>query len=160
MKNPELFHKTISILVKAYQNETLIHGDCTACAVGNMVADNMGIRDTYTKDYLLRDKHPFRMGDGYVNWSMAFCSDGPYSQTIITEEDYQLLIENHPIIRQQIESTGYSYLELAAIEKAFEANTCSIDPQFDGLMSVVDALMEIHEASKEEVEEAKILFVK
>jgi len=38
------FENTVDILVKAYINDTLEHNNCYACAVGNIVAHNMGER--------------------------------------------------------------------------------------------------------------------
>lgn len=144
MKNPELFHKTISILVKAYQNETLRHGNCRACAVGNLVKANFPYCDMNTS----------------FGWPSVFCTDG-FGQ-------YKNMNSYKGAAKEQIDSTGYSVKELALIESAFEgveepceANEYNSDQhQFDGLMSVVDALMIIHEANEEEVKEAKRLFVK
>lgn len=42
MKRPELYQKTVDILVKAYFDDTLQHGNCYACAVGNIIAGNCG----------------------------------------------------------------------------------------------------------------------
>jgi hypothetical protein len=41
IKEP-LYHKTIGILVDAYFDDTLQHGNCSACAVGNLVAAAKG----------------------------------------------------------------------------------------------------------------------
>ncbi len=47
MKNKSLYDKTVSILVDAYMNDTLQHGNCFACAVGNIVAANCDVK-TFT----------------------------------------------------------------------------------------------------------------
>src|SRR5688572_25079170 len=44
MKNKPLYHKTVDILVQAYFDDTLVSGHQCGCAVGNLVAANMGIR--------------------------------------------------------------------------------------------------------------------
>ena len=33
------FENSVSVLVRAYMNDTLIHGNCFACAVGNLIVD-------------------------------------------------------------------------------------------------------------------------
>src|SRR5258708_7878557 len=65
---------------------------------------------------------------------------------------------------KQIKATGYSINEIIKIECAFEGSKKTPDGSFDydgfnGLMSVVDTLMETHEATKEEAQQAKELFV-
>ena len=156
MKNPELFHKTISILVKAYQKGTLIHGSCHACAVGNLVAH------CTNREVIIVDpdfKEAAWSYGGLPRWNSVFMTSSLAGQNI---REYYYEGE----AKREIDSTGYSLYELAKIEKAFESVEVEIEQensdqhQFDGLMSVVDALMEIHEATKEEAEEAKLLFVK
>jgi hypothetical protein len=135
MKNPELFNKTIGILVKAYQNDTLKHGDCCGCAFGNMVVANMG--------YSLSG----RDGQEWYN-----CTGTPGQVDI---QYYKGLA------KQEIESTGYTPFEMVLIENAFESFDALEDRDgFKGLMSVCDALMQIHEATAEETESAKLQFVK
>jgi hypothetical protein len=143
MKNPELFHKTISILVKAYQNDTLEHGNCMACAVGNLVKANL-------------PKARMSLSTG---WPTVLVTYG-FGQ-VVSLESYK------GSAKKQVDSTGYSVKELALIEYSFEnvkpdenKDYNSDQHQLDGLLAVVDALMIIHEATKEEAEEAKLLFVK
>jgi hypothetical protein len=145
MKNKELFDKTIAILVKAYQNDTLEHGDCQACAVGNLVAANKGIR-------LYRDS------DGTLCSSHSYFDNAQWARAILEGKEDKGGFE-------EIKTTGYSIEELILIENAFELYPRS--PVFDydqdgykGLMSVVDCLMQIHEADQLECDEAKQLFIR
>lgn len=149
MKNSELFHKTISILVKAYQNDTLEHGMCDACAVGNLLKGR-----TSWKTYFMTVSKTF--------------NEHIYSKEKIlrdNEESIQVgLIADHPWCENPyFDIAGYTLHELASIEWAFETapkGQNEDDWMFNGLMKVCDALMIIHEANEEEVKEAKLLFVK
>lgn len=64
----------------------------------------------------------------------------------------------------EIASTGYLPTETVLIERSFEKYKniplSNDDRMFNGLMAVCDTLMQIHEATTEEITEAKQLFVK
>lgn len=145
MKNPELFHKSISVLVKAYLNNTLIKGECTACAVGNLISAACNFK-------IIKENHIKWVTEKgnriYSTWDMVFTTVKGVQRT------YPKAYEGNS--KEQIDSTGYTWQELARIEKAFE---CSKD-MFEGLMNVVDVLGEIHEVDKEEISTTKLLFVK
>ena len=153
MKNPELFNKTVAILVKAYLNDTLQHFNCCACAVGNIVAANMGLK-------LVKD------GCGELEWDgrntpsfrhgWASCFSTSYGNQTTNYDNYNIIFS----AKEEIDSTGYSVEELAEIELVFERKRHTRAPIFSGLMSVVDVLIKIHEASETECAEAKQLFVK
>lgn len=126
------FDGTVAILVKAYLNDTLIHGKCHACAVGNIISAN---------GYVFGDNEM-----NAWNWLQYILS----KKGCITPHDKQKAEE-------QIEYSGYTWQQLGEIEKAFEAE----DPDmFNGLMAVVDVLAEIHNVDLTETESAKALFVK
>lgn len=154
MKNKELFDKTIGILVKAYFEGTLHHGNCAVCAVGNLIADSKGydIKTDSQSDYgwFECDKEIL------PEWGLIFqttSSGAAFYPNLITHE-----------MRVEIIDTGYLIYELRKIEYAFESvpykEYNSDQHQFDGLMSVVDTLQEIHGCTDEEKEEAKLKFVK
>lgn len=155
MKNPELFHKTVGILVNAYMNDTLRHFNCCACAVGNIVAANCGIKYMKAEN---DDRKKYGIVYDYFS--------GKYDPRI--ESWFEILMDKHSLSEtclSQIESTGYSIKEILKIEKAFEKANPSQHPEVDttgylGLMSVLDTLMIIHEANEEEITEAKALFLK
>lgn len=129
MNRPELYHKTVDILVQAYFNDTLKHGTGCGCAVGNMVCANL-----YNGDF--------------KRWSYDY--SWPSWNAVI---DYSFskpdLKSYHGVAKDQIDSTGYSVRELAEIEKAFESanviKTYSEENKFNGLMAVIEALDVIHE---------------
>lgn len=151
MKNPELFNKTVAILVKAYQQETLQHQFCSCCAVGNLIGANMGLTplvnsNEFAEGVIAKWDNAIHLGE--VNES-GYCG----------------------IAKEQIDATGYTIFQLADIERAFETSRNNFngdrsysanntDLQFHSLMAVVDCLMQIHEATLEEATEAKQLFVK
>lgn len=147
MKNQELFNKTISILVKAYHAGRLQNQNCYACAVGNIIADNCGFE--YEKD----SEGLWVWVGKRVMWQNAFVTIRGYGQDI----DLSNYVGE---VKRQLDSTGYKVMELAKIENAFEEGSDSDgDFLFNGLMSVVDTLMLIHEANEIEVKQAKQLFV-
>ena len=147
MKNKELFERTVSILVKSYQDDTLEYTDCSACAVGNIVAANNGIQ--------LK-----KLPNGEINaiggksdlWKYCFQSFG---------DGVKGLSSYMPLDgKQQIATTGYSINEIAEIEKSFHTGYAMNLDNFEGLMSLIDCLMVIHEANEVEVLQAKSLFIK
>lgn len=152
MTNQEKFNDTISILVKAYLNDTLEHCNCHACAVGNIIASKMGISITEGRYGMV-----WPTGNDPV-WFDAIWIDEVLSSKIT------------PKIKEQYESTGYTGSELARIEYAFEHCEAgdsddgydSLDPEymFNGLMAVLDVLAEIHGISLQQKESAKLMFVK
>ncbi len=142
MKNETLYNKTVDILVQAYLNDTLIHGNCFACAVGNMVASNMGFQfvvDNSTN----HNPHRLGWGEGYFYSSNNikptwFDMCGPYGGL-----EYE-----SPKALEQIKSTGYSFEELIRIERAFEVSdrgNSKDEYMFNGLMAVIEVLDQIHE---------------
>lgn len=152
MKNKELFSKTVSILVKAYQNDTLIHSSCHACAVGNIIAGNMEIPFSNS-----RQSRPEWIFPHRPEWQAVHS----FYNGIQTFDNYGF--GNWQTGLQQIESTGYTPKDTAKIEHAFETvdyTTSKDERMFAGLMAVVDTLMQIHEATETEAQQAKELFVK
>lgn len=142
MKNKELFDRTIGILVKAYFENTLEHGSCMACAVGNLIAANCGLK--------VNLKRPTKKWNNDIaEW---------YNISIGADKRNY----NYKLAKEQILSTGYSIDEVNWIEQAFERVRLFKDKNdraFKGLMNVVDTLMQIHEANETEIAEAKQLFV-
>jgi hypothetical protein len=140
MKNKELFDKTVKVLVKAYQNETLEHCDCRACAIGNMVASTLPklhtelVYPAHLAFYLCDIKNSFQIRKEY-------------------QDEYD----------RQLRAIGYTLDEALKIEAAFEDTVLCVSEDIDGfkgLMAVIDVLQEIHECTEEETKEAKLLFVK
>jgi hypothetical protein len=122
MNNPELYKRTVDILFDAYFNDTLKHGDCTACAVGNIIAANMG----------------------YKNERQFYGNRGDGSWYFPVTQGFSTMSER---IKREINSTGYTISELSQIEKAFENAGWSPNEEeemFNGLVAVLDVLEEIH----------------
>lgn len=139
MNRKKLYEKTVNILLDAYNGGKLMHGDCTACAVGNICGNNSRwaylFVTTPTKQY--REKPGFirlqsPKGEiieikneelpNYVNSGFSFVfvffdyvnyCYGVVPASLKYAERKQEGIE-------LIESTGYTMDELAKIEFAFE----------------------------------------
>lgn len=142
MNRENLYHKTVDILVQAYFNDTLEHDNCFACAVGNIVASGCNIE--------LEKTHGFSA----VTWNSLQL---PYWKTVFLTGDCTQRVnpQNYKgIAKKQIDATGYSWEQLAIIEYAFESaikGNSSEEYMFNGLMSVIEALDEIHENKDPEV---------
>lgn len=139
MNRKKLYEKTVNTLLDAYNSGKLSHGDCTACAVGNICGNNRLwsylFVTTSTKQYrekpgFIRLKSP--TGDiveikneelpKYVNSGFSF--DGVvydfginYYDVVPASLSY---IEKKQKGLELIESTGYTMDELAKIEFVFE----------------------------------------
>jgi hypothetical protein len=151
------FENSVSVLVKAYLNETLTHGDCLACAVGNLVSAACNYDPI---DHLFASTFDIDGGYKGKGWAAVFCTIGD------TDDDKRQYIRQSSYTgeaKEQIDATGYTWQQLAKIEKAFElAPKGKNDDEwmFNGLMSVVDVLAEIHNVDLTTKESAKLLFIK
>ena len=93
------FKKVYNALLKGYFKGTLASGHCSACAVGNIVADaNGGI--------IQGDDFNCTTNNWY--WSDLFCGGIVYAET------------SHPDRIAIFKLTGYTIYELAQIELTFE----------------------------------------
>lgn len=174
MKNKQLYDKTVSILEQAYLKNELVHGDCMACAVGNLVKHS-GLDCYKTKEEL---QVAIDKGAIYVKdldkpflpmWKQVFYTTGNALWEAIFGEKSPKHQKTNPdnyrgVIKQLIDATGYTWQELAKIEFAFEtANEGNSEDEymFNGLSSVIDTLDKIHENTDEVItKESKAKFVK
>jgi hypothetical protein len=158
----KMFDESISILVQAFLNGTLLHSNCAACAVGNIIAAKIQAKVIVSgkrSDFFSLDAQWIR-GASEIQpiWDEVFCTNG--TRQDIDPDAYK------GWAKRQIDTTGYSWQELARIEKAFESVPYSIDEfnsedhMYRGLMAVVEVLASIHGIDLEEKENAKLLFVK
>lgn len=161
MKKKELFEKTVSILTKAYINDTLKHGSSCGCAVGNLVCAACHIEYDENK---------------CLYWTKAFSTTVNY-RTGKPEMKQRISAERYRgLAKVEIDSTGYSLFQLAAIEKAFETQAYHParewdfkdypadkleEAMFKGLCAVYDTLCIIHEVKEQDaVLKAEEVFVK
>ena len=149
MKNKKAtFEHSVDVLVKAYLNDTLVHGNCYACAVGNLVCHGMGF--IMAKGINESNRFVHWVGQKYPGWPNGW--GGVVSSDFGEDDDGNTIIEQEididyfkGIAMIQIESTGYTVDQIAQIEYAFEsARITDGDVMFKGLLAVVDVLAEIH----------------
>lgn len=152
MKNPELYHKTVEILVQAYFNDTLERKNCYACAVGNIISHNMGIK------YLKDDKGigvPLLFWEGCIPYSNTIDSNARVDNKFpswFNKIKRGVHVHNERAAIEQIKSTGYSIRNLNLIEICFERGARKgQDKMFNGLMSVIDCLDKIHGNANTEI---------
>lgn len=145
----ERFERAIAALVKGFFNGTLVKGHCAACAVGNIVAAGIGCEVEISKNAINTD---------WMNVFVTLHGDGQ----ILHPKDY------FGNAKRLIDSTFYSWQELARVENAFEKATVIhvddykkhtadeiLNDQYRGLMAVVDVLCDIEGL---QVQETKELF--
>lgn len=144
MINESLYKKTVDILYQAYFNDTLVHGNCHACVIGNLVAAN-----TSRKYCLVR---------GELRWSddVELITDSWYRVfgTLFTGYRYMKLENYEGEARDQIEATGYHLIDLDKIECAFEKSNKGGTPEdymFNGLVAVLEVLKQIHQVTDEDL---------
>ncbi len=162
MKLPERFERAYQALLTAFFDETLAKCNCTACAVGNIVAAGYNTK-------VFKDKDTGDLKCNVVNreWSSLFVTlsnskkQGQYFEKFYNKNYEDLLaIDN-------VNVTGYSVEELARVEFAFETNTIIsyqnyfkytrneiMEDQYNGLMAVVDVLCEIEGLNSTEYKKA------
>lgn len=133
MIREQLYKKTVDILFNAYFDDTLKHKYCNACAVGNLIRINMGLPRNW-----------------WTVWEDVFCT-----VTTIDNTKEQRICPNayRGMAKDQIDSTGYTWQELAKIEHAFEMapyGTTEEDWMFNGLVAVLEVLKEIHQVTDED----------
>lgn len=137
------FQNSVSVLVRAYLNDTLKRGQCHACAVGNLIQAGLGRYFTEEEESALRNHQ-----DGWVKVFVTMCFSSNYQRP----ENYK------GVAKEQIDATGYSWQDLAKIEYAFETAGRGEDAMFNGLMAVVDVLAEIHNVDLSTKESAVLQF--
>lgn len=148
MNRPEIYHRSVNALVKAYIDDVLEPLCCQACAVGNIIADVHG--------YKVTPMH-------HIN--PALNSNG----CIWINEKGEMLMAKWVWIKSgeftaalaEIASTGYTVAEILSIECAFMKGRCIGGDYFDNLMNTIDELDRIHEVNDPKISsQAKKKFVK
>jgi hypothetical protein len=163
MTQQEKFNETVGILVKAYLNDTLVPGDFCCCAVGNLIESHMKFtRRLKITSCTFSEGREFFTWDEYgAEWQHVFMT--MYPTQMIRSEQYK------GEAKRQIDSTGYTWHQLALIEHTFERthlDTHSESKRYweedalAALLAVVDVLANIHGIDLEQKESAKLLFVK
>ncbi|GGB78708.1 hypothetical protein [Dyadobacter sediminis] len=138
------FKDSVDALVYAFFHDLLAKGNCSACAVGSMVAWGAGERNR-------KDLDPVCIYDLVTNdmWAEAFSTtNGIQARDLKKEKEWH--------IKYCIQATGYNADQLAKVEYAFETNTTIqyvdygfhskeeiMQDQFNGLCAVLDVLCEI-----------------
>lgn len=133
------FENTMDILVKAYLNDTLKHGDSASCAVGNICN---GEKEWAHLFVTLTDSH-----------EQIIASDGQFishklfenKTTRIPKDEIEMGKLNFAL--EVVNKTGYSVKELAKIEYAFETalkGESNDDWMFNSLLAVLEVVAEIH----------------
>ena len=153
MNRAEQFKKTVDILYKAYKDGHLMHMTSCGCAVGNMIFHGLH-NDNF--HYQKNEQPLFPTGTG---WFTVLASDSGLNPNVFGFNRLSDYVKQDGMLG--INFTGYTAKEIVKIEAAFEGfdPACSLmlnrrksdrsnsDPSgIHGLLDVIDALGEIHEA--------------
>ena len=145
MINLEKFNHSVNVLLKAYLNNTLQFGNYCACAVGNLLADAVGAKLVIVERINFKDKD-IVWDNSVWTGSEWYADDEGYGDDLILQ-------------------SGYSKEQIIKIEKSFEKSRKHFgtnihdEDMFNGMMSVVDVLAEIHGIDLTIKDEAKALFL-
>ncbi len=145
MKQELLYNKTVDILVQAYFNDTLEHGNYCGCAVGNIIAANCGI-DLVKSGGAFSEVHPKKIPDFSYNKDSRHLENPLHNGIWYDFKDKNKALND--VVSKQVQMTGYSWEELLLIERAFEGvwnYTTDDERMFSGLMAVIECLDKIHE---------------
>ena len=135
--------KAIDIFLDSLNNGTLVAGNCSACAVGNLVAEAFGIK--------------YHVDEIAVWYDRIEAINREYPPTVWTNFFMNGIVKDNNDASEKkamdiiCKQTGFTLPELAAIERAFESN-CYLkgighDPielrksQIEGLAAVVEVMM-------------------
>jgi hypothetical protein len=134
---PSLYKRTVDILFDAYFNDTLQHGDCYACAAGNICKEAA-----------------IKTGIPNNSWKRLFTTNGTRTRQLNQRElgDWYPYISVYDAVFL-VEATGYGVNELGRVEWAFESasqGNSDEDWMFNGLVAVLEVLKEIHEVTEDE----------
>lgn len=147
------FERAYNALVDAFFNGTLASGTCTACAVGNIVAACQGGKIRFDGN---SDRHTTDI-NGFSNSGYVCSTNNSYWGYFMSSLGRGLPIANQ-LLQTLWETTGYTWEELAMVEKAFEGNTkisaiCYehfgrdsievLEDQYNGLVAAVDVLLKL-----------------
>lgn len=158
MLREKLYYNSLNVLIRAYFKNTLKGGVCTACAVGNLIADACGFQvveiNVLDTNFNKVEKHlVWNNKNGKMispDWNRAFSTKFLFG--IFPFQKYTPL--NYRVFQEEIDSVGYTIDELRQIEYAFEKGYnklfCS-DRMFSGLCAVVKVLDKIHQNTDNEI---------
>jgi hypothetical protein len=161
------FNFSVGQLVSAYLNNTLVHGNCLACAVGTLLKPrcaSLGIPGNRWANAFVTIE-----GDQLVAKNEEIISWNFFTGYVAVNKDKAKDSTDTPVatifdqVQALFDGSDYSKEEYARIEYAFETapkGENDDDYMFNGLMAVVSVLAEIHGVDLEATEQARKLFVK
>ncbi len=144
MLRPELYSKTVDILVAAYFNDQLEHNLCQRCAVGNLCS---------AAGFEINELPGFKHHENAV-WGLVFHTTEKSSGVFYQKVEMDAYYNNEKGCADVIKGTGYTLEQLMKIEWAFETaqkGNNKDEWMFNGLMAVVECLDKIHQNNDTQV---------
>lgn len=174
MNRPELYEKSVNLLLDAYNNKELMAGDCSTCAVGNMCKEastRTGI-ENHLWSYLFSTGTHSMFGTPYKIVRRVYASYGEFIRIrksygyIFNDISVEFVKERYESGKKLVEETGYIAQELSDVEWAFEKTlwdtgkyhyyrkTGDTEGQLIGLTAVLKELARIHDIDNPELIES------
>ena len=131
----EIYQKSVDILLDSYNAGTLFHSNCSACAVGNLIAANNNIE--LVKSTSMWGGQTAKWSEGRPIWQLVFFT------SLEGQEVFMDCYKGSE--KTEIDSTGIPLTELMAIEKAFESAEDEEENkgQYKGLCAVLDVMKDM-----------------
>lgn len=159
MIKQELYHRTVDLLLDAYNECRLKHGQCDACAVGNICGSSYWAARFITMDNEDQMINPSEFRGPVEDFDKL----RTYPNERWYNPDEKTILALQQRADEVIAASGYSKEELMKIEFAFESSikdkkesANETKRQFIGLCAVLDALKEIHKVDSLEHESSSI----
>lgn len=129
MNREETYYESVDILLDAYNNRTLRHGDCGACAVGNLLG---------TRDWFLQIGSYSGFEGQRIIWQPC---------AIVPE------VENSPYTPVELVKIEEAFEKSIEDDYTYYAITDTVKGQYVGLCAVLKVLGEIHEIEEKKSQE-------
>lgn len=145
--------KAIDIFLDSLNSNTLQHGTCTACAVGNLVAAGCGVQLFNRSDFIIADNDVFITPYGSIDitdWANLFITSDNGVQE--KRELSRFTPSDQKRLQALIDTTGFTIDELAEIEYTFETVARHTGVIF-ALEAVVKVMMSFDEVDQSTVKE-------
>ena len=131
MNRRELYQETVDIILDAYNQKKLIHGNPCRCFIGNIISSRANC------DFYSDNINPY--------WIQALT----FHRSKLLAHDAHIFIEEH--VKEgmkQIEKSGYTIEEVDRLEHVFEEEyeKEAFDSQYLGMVAALNELAKIHEA--------------
>jgi len=167
--NVKLFSESVDVLKEAYFDDILEHWSCTACLVGNLIANRLDLKIARDNEWMTMktDYEPFILPIHLPKyyWISENGETVKAQWNHVFNSDMLDVQHRHPEYyrgeaKRQLDATGFTWQELAEMEFAFESTKklktdTDDDYMFNGLMRGIEKMADILNIDLNAKEQAK-----